>query len=90
MQTNIIATRSTPRNAGLMGLMKRALRRDHQAVPFIARDHVETRAQRTRKGKPEGEFYEDGSGFEVAFLGYVFMLGVERRSDYAVRTTPSV
>lgn len=63
----------------MFGLLKQALGAGHQLVYFRGLDNVQTRAARTRKGRIEVEFYEDGSGVEVAAFGRVLVLGVEEK-----------
>lgn len=64
----------------IVRLVKWAFKRGYEVVTCTGVDYIETRAQRTRKGAVEVDIYGDGSGFEVAFLGRVFMLGVEPKA----------
>lgn len=65
----------------LLRLFKWAFKRGYEVVPCLGVDQIDTRAQRTRKGAVEVGIYGDGSGFEVAFLGRVFMLGIEAQGS---------
>lgn len=86
MQNNLTAAAADRTTTSpLMGLLQRAMSRGYAVVPCLSRDYVTTRAERTKKGRPEVELYEDGSGLEVAFIGYVFMLGVESKVGDAER-----
>lgn len=84
MQTKLaVAAADRPSTGPLMGLIQRTMNRGYAVVPHLSRDYVTTRAERTKKGRLEVELYEDGSGLEVAFIGYVFMLGVESKGSNA-------
>lgn len=82
MTTSTAVAEQETRTATLLGLIKRAMQRGYSVRACIARDYVTTRAKRLKEGGIEGELYEDGSGFEIAFRGYVFILGVERSEGH--------
>lgn len=67
--------------SSLLELSRRAFNHGYEFAPSFGVDYVTTRAQRTAKRPVVAlDIYEDGSGFEVAFLGKVFMLGAEAKS----------
>lgn len=63
----------------LFGILKQAFGVNPRLAYFRGLDYVETRAARTRQGRIEVEFHEDGSGLEVAAFGGVLGLGVEEK-----------
>lgn len=63
----------------LLSVLKGALSRGRAVVPCFTADPVSTRAERTQRGALEVELYGDGSGLEVAFMGRLFVLGVEAK-----------
>lgn len=70
---------SLPARSVLGGLLRSALSRDYAIIPVAGMDDVGGRRERSARGGPaEVEIYADGSGFEIAWRGRVFMLGVER------------
>lgn len=77
---------SLPVRSVLVGLLGRALSRGYAVIPVYAPDYVGGRRERTAQGGPaEVEIYADGSGFEIAWRGRMFMLGVERKHPLSVR-----
>lgn len=58
----------------------------YAVIPVAGVDYVGGRRERTARGGPaEVEIYADGSGFEIAWRGRVFMLGVELKHPVSVR-----
>lgn len=55
----------------------RLLRHPSKLFFHYSHDCVHTRAERTKRGIVEVCGYEDGSGFEVAMFGSVFIFGAE-------------
>ncbi|MBT9568650.1 MAG: hypothetical protein IV085_10170 [Thiobacillus sp.] len=72
----------------LIGLLRMTLQRGYSVICFTARDTIPTRSKRTRQGEIEIELYGDGSGLEVAFLGYWLVLGVESKRSDLVHSLP--
>lgn len=70
-----------PLPRALMGLLKKALSRDHSISISYGRDPVKGRRERMQEeGTKVGvELYGDGSGLEVALAGRWLLLGVETR-----------
>lgn len=87
MSTNAVAPAVTvyndtgkPMPQALLGIIRKAFTADYQLVYFRNLDPVDTRADRTRRGRVEVEIYDDGSGLEVAALGWLLVFGVEAKS----------
>lgn len=69
-----------PAFAALRGLLGCLLSPRYRNGFALTRDPIETRAARTRGAAVvEAELHEDGSGFEVAALGWWLLVGVERK-----------
>lgn len=69
---------TTSSTAALMRVLRRVFTLGWEVFFSIHRDSITTRAERTRKlGGVEVLLYEDGSGVEVACMGWLLALGVE-------------
>ena len=63
----------------LLRVLRLTFHRRYSVVFGYNRDSIATRSARTRNGAFEVDLYADGSGLEVAFLGWWLLFGVEAK-----------
>lgn len=77
-----------PPTRTLLRVLRLTFHRRYSIVFAYNRDSIATRSARTRTGAFEAELYADGSGLEVAFLGWWLVFGVELKRGAVALSYP--